>query len=94
MKQDCYIARSDYKHLIAEFEDLFNFYNTLISSGLLQNYIHENVLKEEEIQYFSETYDSIKDLKKNHSWSESIMSYILLRILSEKKIFGFYFEGV
>lgn len=64
LKQDCYIARSDYKHLIAEFEDLFNFYNTLISSGLLQNYIHENVLKEEEIQYFSETYDSIKDLKK------------------------------
>lgn len=64
LKRDCYIARSDYKHLIAEFEDLFNFYNTLISSGLLQNYIHENVLKEEEIQYFRGTYDSIKDLKK------------------------------
>lgn len=25
LKQDCYIARSDYKHLIAEFEDLLTF---------------------------------------------------------------------
>ena len=64
LEQDCYVARSDYKHLITEFGDLFNFYNTLVSSGLLQSYIHENLLKEEEVKYFCKAYDSIKDLKE------------------------------
>ena len=35
---DRYIAKSEYKHLLAKYEDTINFFNVLNNSGLLKDY--------------------------------------------------------
>lgn len=62
LSQDCFIARSDYKGLVSEYADLFAFFNTLSSSGMLAHYIAKNSLDGLQIEGFLEEYGRLKDL--------------------------------
>lgn len=42
LKQDAFIARSDYKHLISQYEDLSQFYMALLKSNMLGDYIFKH----------------------------------------------------
>ena len=52
LSNDMYIARSDYRDIIAEYEDLPEFYGALIKSGLLIEYICKHNLDANEITLF------------------------------------------
>lgn len=62
--QDKFIARKDYKPLILEYENLSNFYTTLQTSNLLEEYISKYRLNKTQIERFITEYDYIKDLSK------------------------------
>lgn len=64
LKQDSFIARSDYKNLIVEYKDLYdsilNFYN----NNLISDFSKKYNIKISEINRFSNLYKEIQDLKK------------------------------
>ena len=64
LSNDMYIARSDYRDIIAEYEDLPEFYGALIKSGLLIEYICKHNLDANEITHFLSRYTEMKDLQK------------------------------
>lgn len=64
LSNDMYIARSDYRDIIAEYEDLPEFYGALIKSGLLIEYICKHNLDANEITLFLSRYTEMKDLQK------------------------------
>lgn len=67
LEQDKFIARSDYNHLISQYESLSQFYAALLKSNMLDGYISKNRLDELQIEKFLTRYDSIKDLQKGSS---------------------------
>lgn len=67
LSKDQYIARSDYRHLLDYFLDLYKFYNTLCTSGLLNEYVKKYRLEVQEIAYFRDIYDALADLKTEAS---------------------------
>ena len=67
LKQDKFIARSDYKHLISQYESLSQFYAALLKSNMLDDYIAKHRLDELQIEKFLTRYDDIKDLQKGSS---------------------------
>lgn len=82
---DKFIARSDYKHLINEYRNTFEFCQTLTSSGLLKDYIKKHKLDESSILYFSNAYDSIKELEIDSTIiKEHNNQYIQKHLVSEK----------
>ncbi len=64
LSQDKFIARSDYKHFVDDNKQLFDFYQTLISSGLLTDFINKYRLDKTQINQFCSTYKDIMDLVK------------------------------
>lgn len=60
--QDRFIARSDYKCLISEFADIFEFVKTLQSSAILDDYVDKYKLDIQAISYFVEEYENIHNL--------------------------------
>lgn len=67
LTQDIFIARNDYKPLIAQYEDLWQFYTTLSKSKMLQVYIAKHRLDGKVIKRFLTVYEDIKDLQKGSS---------------------------
>ncbi len=67
LKQDRFIARSDYKHLVSQYESLSQFYATLLKSNMLEDYISKHRLDESQIENFLTGYEDIKDLQKGSS---------------------------
>lgn len=67
LSKDQYVARSDYRHLLDDFSELYKFYDTLCASGLLKDYVRKYRLTEQEITYFRETYKDLEDLKTEAS---------------------------
>lgn len=64
LKRDKFIARSDYKRLISQYESLSRFYVALLKSNMLENYISKHHLDKSQIEKFLTIYEDIKDLQK------------------------------
>ena len=64
MRQDIFIARSNYKDLILEYKEQTDFFETIKKSGLYNDYITKYQLDIEQIRIFSQRYAEISDLKK------------------------------
>lgn len=85
LSNDKFIARSDYKHLIEEYEHLSNFFKILESSDLLTDYIKKHKLDKDQIIYFSNVYNDIKDIQKESSIIKAHNNkYISRHLVSEK----------
>ncbi len=85
LSNDKFIARSDYKHLIKEYEHLSNFFKILESSDLLTDYIKKHKLDKDQIIYFSNVYNDIKDIQKESSIIKAHNNkYISRHLVSEK----------
>ena len=86
LQQDRFIARSDYKDIVTEYEDLFRFFSTLSASSMLEDYISKYTLDRKRISYFIKEYDALRDLSKN---SPAIKAhnddFIAKKLESEKK---------
>lgn len=62
LSHDRFIARSDYKGIISEFTDLFEFVKTLQSSEMLDDYIAKYNLDKAQIEFFANEYEKLHDL--------------------------------
>lgn len=65
LSEDRFIARSDYRAFITEYQELADFYRVLTDSGMLKDFIKQHRLQEQEIRFFQETYKDIRDLKRD-----------------------------
>lgn len=52
LKTDQYIARSDYRDIISQYNDLPDFFGALSKSGLLSDYVSKHILDIVEIDTF------------------------------------------
>ncbi len=64
LNKDCYIARSDYKPLCAEFSDIFQQFSVLKKSKTLEFYCSKNHINLQQVELFIERFS---DLNKNES---------------------------
>lgn len=85
LKQDFFIARSDYKDLITEYKDLYdsilNFYN----NNLISDFSKKYNIKISEINRFLNLYKEIQDLKKESPSIKSHNEEYIKRHLSSQK---------
>ncbi len=85
LKQDKFIARSDYKHLISQYKSLSQFYAALLKSNMLEDYISKHSLDELQIKNFLTGYADIKDLQKGSSIiKEHNDQFVAVHLKSEK----------
>ncbi len=85
LSQDKFIARSDYKHLVEQYRDLSQFYETLVRSNILNEYVAKHDLDIEAINYFRTKFNEIADLAKESSTIRKHNdTYISRHIESEK----------
>lgn len=64
LSNDMYIARSDYKDIVTDYEDLPEFYEALMRSGLFHEYICKYNLDANEINLFLSRHAEMKNLQK------------------------------
>ena len=62
LSEDKYIAKSDYNHLISEFKDTFDLFNTLKNTDMLSEYCNKNKIDKEHVNNFLMLY---KDMLNN-----------------------------
>ncbi len=65
LKEDRYIARSDYKPIVDEFSDVKTFFLNLQASNLLSMYCEKNGLDEERIKKALALFKELENLKKS-----------------------------
>lgn len=86
LKRDAYIARSDYKHLINAYQNIYQFYISVVNAHILKEYAGKNGLDISQIQSFLTHYEQIQDLSKE---SETIKKhnaqFVASHIQSEKE---------
>ena len=85
LKQDKFIARNDYKHLISQYESLSQFYAVLSKSKMLEDYIIKHRLDELQIEKFLTIYEDIKDLSKGSSIINRHNDYFVAAHLKSEK---------
>lgn len=85
LRQDKYIARSDYKSLISDFSDILSFFKTLESSGMLSDYITKHRLEADQIVSFIDEYENLKDLsEESPAIKKHNDTFIAKHLVSEK----------
>ena len=85
LKQDAFIARSDYKHLISQYEGLSQFYMALLKSNMLGDYIFKHHLDQLQIDKFLTSYEDIRDLQNGSSIIKKHNSqFVAAHLKSEK----------
>ena len=62
LSEDKYIAKSEYIHLISEFKDTFDLFNTLKNTDMLSEYCNKNKIDKEHVNNFLMLY---KDMLNN-----------------------------
>lgn len=83
---DKFIARSDYKHLIAANSEIYLFCETLFKSGILEEYANKHKLNINQFQNFYDKYNEIKDLSiEAPSIKKHNEQYITNQLSSEKE---------
>ena len=60
--RDMFIARSDYKYLISNYQEEYKFFCSIIDGNILDDYITKNQLDSAEIKSFMYSYKEIQDL--------------------------------
>ena len=65
LRKDAYIARSDYKHLITLHQDTYQFFNSIMETNIVNEYVNKNGLELEQIKLFLNHYSQIQDLTKD-----------------------------
>ncbi|MBP3200702.1 MAG: UvrD-helicase domain-containing protein [Lachnospiraceae bacterium] len=65
LNQDKYIARSDYKFLVENFQKTYNRFLELKESEMLAMYCEKNNMSIDTVKYFIEKYEEIKNLKED-----------------------------
>lgn len=65
LKEDKYIARSDYRPIVKEYSDIKDFFQNLQSTNLLQMYCENNDLDEKRIKKALALFNDLEDLKKS-----------------------------
>lgn len=63
LKQDSFIARSDYKNLITEYEELYNSLLPIYNNGLLNDFSKKYKINIKQINRFTSLYKEIQNLK-------------------------------
>ncbi len=63
LKKDCFIARSDYKNLITEYEELYNSLLPIYNNGLLKDFSKKYKINIKQINRFTSLYKEIQNLK-------------------------------
>ena len=77
LKQNKYIARSEYKVKRDEYAPVIDFFSVLKNSGMLENFCRKNGLRAEEAEHIIDVYQSIEKLTDNHN--EAYISAALVR---------------
>lgn len=67
LERDAYIARSDYKHFIATYKDIYQFFTSVIEAHILEEYVSKNGLDISQIELFLNHYEQIQDVTKESS---------------------------
>ena len=85
LAQDKFIARSDYKALIETYRDVWQLFETLEKSSILEEYVAKHGLDNLQIAIFCKAYAEIKDLKvESPTIKEHNDSYVARHLESEK----------
>lgn len=63
LKKDKFLARSDYKHLIEQYKDVYVFFNSCQNAKTLQYYCKQNKVDEKTIDYFLHSYKDVENLQ-------------------------------
>ena len=61
---DSFIARSDYKHFISEYQEEYKFFCSIVEANILEDYVSKNNLDLAQIEAFINHYEEIQDLTK------------------------------
>ena len=62
-----YIAKSDYRDLIAEYEPVIQFFDVLETSGMLNHFCETNLVAEEQIAGIIDDYKNIENVIEQHN---------------------------
>lgn len=86
LSADKYIARSDYRHLIEQYNPTYTFFESMQRGKILSVYCRQNKLQENELKKFIACYSDIIDLVKGSEiFNDHNNSYVLSHLDSEKK---------
>lgn len=84
--RDSFIARSDYKHLISAYQEVYKFFCSIINAHLLGDYIAKNQLDLVQIESFFNNYEEIQDLTTESSTIKKHNDkFVATHIASEKE---------
>lgn len=84
--RDAYIARSDYKHLVAIYKDIYMFFVSVIEAHILEEYTNKNGLNITQIESFLNHYEQIQDLRQESpSIKQHNAHFVANHIKSEKE---------
>ena len=85
LSQNRYISKKDYAFLYSEFQNVYVFFNNLVQSQMLNAYVEKNHLDINQIKYFHQHIQEIKDVQNE---SRTIKShndtFIAEHLISEK----------
>ena len=85
LSRDAFIARSDYKALVGEYEDLYGFFSALATSEMLEAYCAKNGLQHAAALKFLADYEDIRDLQAGSSLiSSHNADFISRHLVSDK----------
>ena len=61
LSSDSFIARSDYKHFISEYQEEYKFFCSILEANILEDYTSKNNLDLAQIEDFINRYEEIQD---------------------------------
>lgn len=86
LSQDKYIARSDYKHLIGIYQDIYQFFVSVVEAHILDEFANKSGLDLVQIRSFLDNYGQIQDLTQEAEVVRKHNSqYVVNHIYSDKE---------
>ena len=83
---DKYIARSDYKHFAGKYDEIYQFFVSVIEAQILEEYVGKNDLDVAQIEVFISHYEEIRDITKESATIKNHNDqFVANRIESEKE---------
>lgn len=87
LEQDAYIARSDYKHLISAYQDIYQFYISVVNAHILKKYAGKNGLDILQIKSFLTHYEQIQDLTKESATVKKHNAQFVANHIKSEKVY-------
>lgn len=83
---DSFIARSDYKHFISEYQEEYKFFCSIVEANILEDYVSKNNLDLAQIEAFINHYEEIQDLtQESATIKKHNAQFVANHIESEKE---------